>query len=306
MKIKILVCTFLGLLFLAMGCKKEDEITVKPKIILKNGADYSTNEQLVPVGGKLKFGITASDGGAIVTNLRIQRIADGNLITELDKGLYIKNGGLDFEYSANKSSANQEIWQFFVMNSNRDSASTTLKINLGAGSAYGEIYHYPSIKVGMQSNTEYPNYLDLHTGALYSRTNVSGHEADIDLVGFFYITSDKKSPTLCCPGYTGSSAITAVDRYPEIEPWSIKKLTQYDYFSSDNDLVNADKFEHAQNDSLLIASYLPESVSGLCKYCNTGKIIPFRTEDGKYGLVRVLHADLTTNGYMELDIKIQK
>jgi len=306
MKIKILIWSCCCLLSFATGCKKEDETTVAPKIILKNGADYSTNEQLVPVGGKLKFGITASDGGAIITNLRIQRIADGNLITELDKGLYIKNGGLDFEYSANKSSANQEIWQFFVMNSNRDSASTTLTINLGAGSAYGEIYHYPSIKIGMQSNLEFPNYLDLHTGNSYSKANISGHEAAIDLVAFVYTTSGVLSPTLCCAGFTGSSSVTGSDRYPEIETWSIKKLTQYDYFSSDNNLVNADKFEHAQNDSLLVASYLPESVSGLCKYCNTGKIIPFRTEDGKYGLVHVLHADLTTNGYMELEIKIQK
>ncbi|RPH31241.1 MAG: hypothetical protein EHM93_14310 [Bacteroidales bacterium] len=306
MKIKILACTFLGLLFLAMGCKKEDKTTIEPKIILKNGADYSIDEQLVPVGGKLKFGITASDGGAIITNLRIQRIADGKLITELDKGLYIKNGGLDFDYSANKSSANQEIWQFFVMNSNRDSAITTITINLGAGSAYGEIYHYPSIKIGMQSNTEYPNYLDLHIGTLFTKANVTGHEADVDLVGFVYTTSGILSPTLCCPGYTGSSSVTGSDRYPEIEAWSVKRLTQYDYFSSDNNLVNPVKFNQAANDSLLVASYKPESVSGLCKYCNAGKIIPFRTEDGKYGLARVIHADLANGGYMELDVKIQK
>lgn len=306
MKIKILIGTLIGLLFITMACKKEDKTTLEPKIILKNGAGYSINEQLVPVGGKLKFGITASDGGAIITNLRIQRIADGKLITELDKGLYIKDGGLDFDYSANKSSANQEVWQFFVMNSNRDSAITTITINLGAGSAYGEIYHYPSIKVGMQNNTVYPNYLDLHTGNLFTKANVTGHEVDVDLVGFVYTTSGVLSPTLCCPGYTGSSSVTGSDRYPEIEAWSIKRLTQYDYFSSDNNLVNPVKFNQAMNDSLLVASYKPGSVSGLCKYCNTGKIIPFRTEDGKYGLIRVLHADLTNDGYMELDVKIQK
>ncbi len=306
MKIKIPICTLFALLFLIIGCKKEDEATNKPKIILKNGSDYSINEQLVPVGGKLKFGITASDGGAIITNLRIQRIADGKLLTELDKGLYIKDGGLDFEYSANKSSANQEVWQFFVMNSNRDSAMTTITINLGEGSAYGEIYHYPSIKIGMQSNNEYPNYLDLHTGSLFTKTNITGHEAEVDLVGFVYTTSGVLSPTLCCPGYTGSSSVTGSDRYPEIEAWSIKRLTQYDYFSSDNNLVNTYKFELAKNDSLLVESYKPGNVSGLCKYCNTGKVIPFRTEDGKYGLARIIHADLAIDGFMELEVKIQK
>lgn len=306
MKIKIVVCIISSLLIITTGCKKENETSIKPKIILKNGPDYSVNEQVVPVGGKLKFGITASDGGAIITNLRIQRVADGKLITELDKGLYIKNGGLDFNYSANKSTANQEIWHFFVMNSNRDSASTTLTINLGVGSAYGEIYHYPSVKIGMQNNTEFPNYFDLHTGACYTRTNIVGHEGDIDLVSFFYITGGKESPTLCCPGYTGSSSVTAADRYPEIESWNIKRLTQYDYFSSDNNLVSPTEFEKSTNDSLLILSYKPESVSGLCKYCTTDRIIPVKTEDGKYGLIRVLHADPSADGYMEIEVKIQK
>lgn len=290
-------------LFYIAGCKKDDETAIKPKIILKNG-DYTQNEQLVPVGGKLKFGITATNGGAIITNLKIQRIANGKTITELDKGIYIKDGGLDYDFNAVKSTAVQEIWRFFVMNSNRDSIATTLTVNLGAGSAYGEINHYPLIKIGMQNNSDLPNYVDLHQGNLFTKTNITGHEGDIDLVGFVYTTSGTLSPTLCCPGYTGSSSVTG--HYPEISSWSIQNLTVYDYFSSDNNLISTIKFDNAQNDSLLVSSFNPQSVSGLCKYCYTGKVIPFKTQDGKYGLVRVLHADLTQTGYMELDIKIQK
>ncbi len=304
MQLKISII-LLSLVLLIISCKKVDEATHKPIIVLKNG-DYTQNEQLVPVGGKLKFGITATDGEAILTNIKIQRIADGKIITELDKGVYINKGGLDFEYNSVKSSASQEIWKFFVMNSNRDSASTTLTVNLGAGSAYGEINHYPSIIIGMQRNPSLPNYLDLHTGNLFTKTNIAGNEGSIDLVGFVYTTSGVLSPTLCCPGYTGSSSVTGIERYPEIAIWSIKILTSYDYNASDNNLVNHEKFELAQNDSLLVNSFKPGSVSGLCKFCNTGKIIPFKTEDGKYGLIRVLHADLTETGYMELDIKIQK
>ena len=303
MKINTIIYTIAAILLLVTGCKKEDETTHKPIILLKNGS-YTQKEQLVPVGGKLMFGITASDGGAILTNLKIQRIVDGVAITELDKGIYIKEGGLDFDFNATKSSADQEVWRFFVMNSNRDSAITTLTVNLGSGSAYGEINHYPSIIIGMQSNTDLPNYLDLHTGTLYTKASITGFEASIDLVGFVYLRSGKFSPTLCCPDYTGSSSV--IGRYPEIESWSTKNLTSYDYYTSDNNLISAEKFENAQNDSLLVTSYKPDKVSGLCKYCYTGTIIPFKTEDGKYGLVRVLHADLTETGYMELEVKIQK
>ncbi|SDB92780.1 hypothetical protein SAMN05216323_101015 [Williamwhitmania taraxaci] len=294
----------MGLILLATaGCKKEDGSTVMPRILLKNGA-YTQNEQFIPVGGKLTFGITATDGNAIITNIKIQRIADGVVITELDQGVYIPDGGLDRDFTAYKSSATKEIWRFLMLNSNRDSAVTTLTVNLGAGSAYGEIYHYPSVKIGMQGNPYLPNYLDLHTGNLYSKTNVSGHEGDIDLVGFVYTTSGILSPTLCCPGYTGSSSVTG--HYPEIASWSQARLTAYDYGASDNNLISSDKFDRAQNDSLLVMAFNPQSVSGLCKFCNTGKVIPFKTEDGKFGLIKVLHADLSSVGYMELDIKIQK
>ncbi|MHC1704269.1 MAG: hypothetical protein AB9846_10210 [Tenuifilaceae bacterium] len=303
MKNRRWIFSLLAIIVFISGCKKESEISVKPIIILKNG-DYTQDEEIVPVGGKLKFGITATDGNAIITNLRIQRIADGKEIIELDKGLYIKDGGLNYDFNATKSSANQEIWQFFVMNSNRDSSVTSIIVNLGAGSAYGEIYHYSSIKIGMQNNNELPNYVDLHTGELFTKSYINGNEHKIDLVGFVYTTSGIISPTLCCPGYTGSSSVTG--KYPEISSWEVRNLTVYDYYSSDNNLISEDKFIKSQNDSLLVNSFHPQSVSGLCKYCNTGKIIPFRTEDGKYGLVHVLHADLTESGYMELEVKIQK
>jgi hypothetical protein len=80
----------------------------------------------------------------------------------------------------------------------------------------------------------------------------------------------------------------------------------YDYNASDNNLVDPLQFEIAQNDSLLVASYDPQSVSGLCKYIYSDRIVPFKTTDGKYGLIRVVHSDTETTGYMELDIKIQE
>jgi hypothetical protein len=35
-------------------------------------------------------------------------------------------------------------------------------------------------------------------------------------------------------------------------------------------------------------------------------VVPFRTADGKYGLIRVIHADETPSGEMEIAVKIQK
>lgn len=286
-----------------MGCKKNDETRVKPMILLKTG-DFTTPGQLVPVGGKLAFSITASGGSSPITNLTVRRVINGMSITELDRGMFIPEGGLDYVMNAVKSSAEEELWQFVVLNGNRDSAIITRSVLLGEGSAYGSIKHYPSIKIGMQHNTDFPNYLDLNTGSCYNDQDVSGFEANIDLVGFVYMTSGVMSPTLCCPAYTGSSSVTT--HYPLISEWLVRNSTLYDYNASDNNLVDPLQFDAALNDSLLVASFDPQSVSGLCKYIYTARIVPFKTTEGKYGLIKVIHSDTITNGYMELEIKVQE
>lgn len=298
-----LLIIFIAITLLS-SCKKDEETDFPPIVALKNTDGFTLDSQEIPVGGKIKFGIVATTGSAPITNLRITRIVNGQRVKEIDHGLFIKDRSLDTIHNFVKSSAAEELWEVFVMNANRDSSIVTRTVLLGEGSAYGAINHYPSLKIGMQNNLQYPNYVDLHTGLLYKSGNATGHESEIDIVAFVYQTSGIMSPTLCCPGYTGTSSATL--HYSEISNWSIRNSISYDYFSSDNNLVDPVKFENAQNDSLLVASYKPGNISGLCKYCFTNKIIPFKTAEGKYGLVRVKHADTVTDGYMELEIKIQQ
>lgn len=295
---------FIFLFFIFLSCKKEESESFPPIVALQSGSAFTPNEAAVPVGGKLTFGIAASNKNTPITNLRIQRIVNGQAITELDKGIFVTEGGYSYTYNAVKSGAEVELWRFMVMNANRDSATITRTVLLGEGSAYGAIHHYPSLFVGMQNNTLYPQFVDLHSGNLFINSTVAGNEATIDLVGFVYQTSGVMSPTLCCPAYTGSSSVTT--HYPIISDWAVRNATQYDYFASDNNTVDPTKFNLAANDSLLVESFSPQSVSGLCKYAYTGKIVPFKTADGKYGLIRVKHSDITADGYMELEIKIQQ
>lgn len=295
------------LLFLGgvlMACSEEKSEHQNPPILVLKTGDYTPNEALIPVGGKISFGITAAEGDAPLTLLRIQRTSNGNVITELDKGLFIIKGGLDFTFNSVKSSSEVENWTIMVMNANRDSAKVNRTVLLGEGSAYGPIYHFTGIMVGMQNNMQYPQFLDFHTGNTYSSSTVQGNEALIDFVGFVYFTGGVWSPTLCCPAYSGSTSVTGF--YPQIGSWAIRNSTLYDYYSSDNNLVDSTLFLAALNDSLLVESYKPGNVSGLSKYANTSKIIPFKTEDGKYGLMRIMHSDQIPEGYMEIEIKIQQ
>jgi hypothetical protein len=38
----------------------------------------------------------------------------------------------------------------------------------------------------------------------------------------------------------------------------------------------------------------------------TGKVVPFKTQEGKYGLVKVVHADQKDDGSIQISIKVQK
>ncbi len=269
-----------------------------PFIIIKKGSGLLTDGAYVSPGGRMQFGITATGGGAAITDLVVRRIADGVPVTELDKGMFITTGGLDTVLTFTRGYADVEKWVFFIMNACRDTTSVSLTVLKGSGSAYGDIYYYPSIVLGYQDNSVFPQFLDAHTGITYSKTTVAGNESLTDIVMLWHVNN---YPTISCPGYTQTQLY-----YPLFSSWSDRNTTTYDYGTSDNNLITVGQFDAAENDSLLTLGYKPASVSGFCKYAYTGKVIPFKTSDGRYGLVKITEAGTGTDGSAEIAIKIQK
>ena len=279
----------------------EPEPETFPFIIFKTGSGFIADGSAVPPGGTLKIGISATGGGGAITNLVVKREADGVVTTETDRGMYIVSGGLDTTLIYTRGYANKERWEIFIMNSLRDTATATITVLKGAGTAWGDINYYPSVVLGMQSNETHPCFLDLDSGVAYTRVSVTGNEPTVDLSVFWYLTSGTSSPTLTCPSYP-----SALTYFPEYSSWTVRNQTLYDYYTSDNDLVSEAQFTAAENDSLLVTAYRSQSVSGLSKYAYTGKIVPFRTSEGRYGLLKVIRADERADGTMEVAIKIQK
>jgi len=298
---KVYKLFFIGILVFLSACSKDNLSETTPFIFLKSGDEFTSHQSYVPVGGQLKFGISAIGDGAAITNLTIKRITEQGTIIELDQGMYLKTGGLDTTVTFVKGNASKEIWKFSIMNDHRDTASVSTIVYKGEGSAYGDIHYFPSITIGYQTNNSLPYYIDLHTGQTYDNTTSSGNESVIDLVSYYYLSSGKSSPTLSCPSYE-----TARSYHPAMNDWPVQNATLYDYETTDNDLISIDEFDSAQNDSLLVNGYIPSSTSGTCKYCYTGKIIPFKTKDGKYGLIKVIHADEAESGRIEIAVKIQQ
>lgn len=292
--------SFLIPLLFLFSCSK-DETVHRASLILKTGQAYTKNNAAIPVGGSIRIGVLASGAGSPLTYIRISRICGNDTTLELDRGFYAESEGLDADYTFAKDTAVAEQWVVMVMNADRDTAMRRLTVLRGEGTAYGPIKFYASLTMSFQNNQDFGHYLDAGNGLVYDNATLTGHEASIDIVGYYYITSGLSSPTLTCPGYTA-----AVGYYPELSGWPAKRNILYDYYSSDNDLVDPADFDKAVNDSLLINAYRPDKVSGNCKYCYTGRVIPFKTEQGKYGLIKVIRADESESGTFELAVKIQQ
>lgn len=285
---------------ISLSCTKDSE-TSSASLILKTGTTYTKNEAYIPLGGTIRIGVLASGAGSPLTYIRIDRITGHDTLTQLDRGIFVNDEGLDEDYTFSKDTASSELWRIMVMNADRDTAIRTLTVYKASGTAYGPIYYFENIKLSYQNNHTGGHFLDVNTGTVFDEAGVAGHESEIDLMAYFYITSGLPSPTFTCPGYTA-----AVGYYPQISSWTIKNTTLYDYKSSDNDLIPVSKFDEAQNDSLLVTAYKPDKVSGNCKYGYSGKVIPFKTQEGKYGLIKVILADEKEDGVMEIALKIQK
>ncbi|MDD5696238.1 MAG: hypothetical protein PHD61_13170, partial [Bacteroidales bacterium] len=202
------------LLFLFHGCSDEEQMDTHPFIVFKQGGDFTTDGARIPVGGQMKFGISAVGDGSPITNLRIKRITADQVVVEMDRGLFQESGGLDTVFSFVKGPAEEERWNFFIMNGNRDTASADMTILKGSGSGYGPIRYHPSLTIGFQGNQPLDHYLDPNEGITYSSANITGNESKIDIVAYFYYTSGNPSPTLTCPDYT-----SAITYYPEFLAW---------------------------------------------------------------------------------------
>ena len=285
---------------LAFGSCKQDEPLQRASVILKTGIIYTSPNEEVQQGATIKIGVIASGGDAALTYIRIERISGTDTTVQLDRGIYKERPGLDEDFSFPKGNAAIETWRVLVMNADRDTATAQFVVRKAPGFNYGPIHHFTDVVLGMQNNFTSPSYLDADLGQVYDNVSVSGKENTVDMVSYFYYTSGLPSPSLACPGYT-----SVVGYYSTIVNWPEKNTTLFDYGSSDNDLISVQAFDAAANDSLLITGYDPAKVSGNCKYAYSGKVIPFKTQQGKYGLLKIVLADESEEGTMLMEIKIQ-
>jgi hypothetical protein len=184
-------------------------------------------------------------------------------------------------------------------------AQITMVINKDPNSAYGGIYYYPSVKIGYQSNTIYGHYMNPSSGLVYFEDSANVHQDLINVLSYYNVSD---GPVLSSPGEMDNFGTDVQVYYPDVVNWTTRKYTKWD-ISIDNGTntpITTTAFNEAQNDSLIIIGYHDIWGKKKFKFAETGKIIPFITNAGKKGLIKVNNAQTAEDGYIDVDIKIQQ
>ncbi|MBN3036444.1 MAG: hypothetical protein JW861_12735 [Bacteroidales bacterium] len=303
---QILLWSFLCILLLygAVSCTKDDKDSVPPAIILKTGGYYAPDGDTVEVGGAIIFGIEAWGSDVNITNFTIKKLLpDKSHVTMMDTGM--NTASMNIEKVFHQSVEDTAIWSFTVMDRNRLSSSVSLTIYKDPNSAFGGIHFYPSLIMGYQENAEYGHFLNPFTGKVFFQDSASLAPENMHILCYYIESEGLPSPVLSSPGEMDNYSIEAQTFYPVIEGWSPRRYTKWD-ISVDEDPVAVDDYNNAFNDSLLIVSYHDVWGKKKFKWANAGRVIPFLTATGKYGLIRVIRADHAPGGIMEISVKIQQ
>jgi hypothetical protein len=297
----LMVPALFGILFF-QSCKKDNSRN-PPTVELLTAANTTAEGAVIEIGKPLIFKLKAEGFDANITNFTIKILSEGQYRTVLDSGLNARS----FEVTKTFYQGLEDTakWVFSVMDKNRLEAFTQLTVYKDPNSTFGGIFHYPSITVGMDENTENGHFFAPSVGKAWMQDTAQLNQPLVDLLVYFKLSEDngvlRPSPTFSSPGETENGAF---EFYPYLADWETLNYTKYD-IRADNGVTN-EAFDNAHNDSLLIVSY--DDVWGKRKYkwALTGTIFPFMTAGGKKGIVRVIYADTVATGVIEFEMKIQQ
>jgi hypothetical protein len=281
------------------SCKKDKNPT-PPSIQLLTGTDYTPAGAVIPIGGKLRFGITASATDANITNFVVKKILpDGSVKVVLDSGL--NSTGFSVNETFYQNIEEEAKWTFQVMDKNRQFATTALTLYKDPNSAWGGILEFPSIVMGFQNSTTFGQFLIPSTGKVFFADSASLNQNLIEIITYYYVDVDP-SPTFSSAGETGGGI---VDYYPAISSWTSKNYTKWD-ISVDANPIPVSTFDACHNDSILILSYNDVYGKRKFKWSDPGDVIPFLTASGKKGLIRVISVENDASGSITFAMKIQQ
>ncbi|MEN8224460.1 MAG: hypothetical protein ABFS05_03785 [Bacteroidota bacterium] len=289
-----LIKTFVIIILVITACTKDDEATIFPSITILNETGYISKDTLVSVGEEMSFKVKLDKGDLNITNFLINVFTDETQ-TYFDTGM--NTASFIWEGNFIKSTDPEERWDFIVRDSDGNSSSISLYINLDTNSNYQSLESFSSIDMGAPENITTGGCFNPSNGNMYFHFDVAEDtslQAGIDLL-YFYADEDKN--TISSPGANIDDGIFPVNP----GSWTVVNTSRY--FKTSLTVLD---FANANNDSIILANYNEADAKRKAKNLQEDDIYTFKTQQGLLGIFIVNEVTGTTEGSINIDLKIQQ
>jgi len=278
-------------LFIFASCEKETQTQLPPSIQLIQKPGNVSSDTTFAFGDLMTFTIQATGGSANLTNLYVIRDGDRMIQTRaLDTSMNIFN--FEINKSFTKNLADWEIFTFVIRDKNRLSDSVSIFIHRDTTADFGPIRFLESEILSAQNMGIPGSFFSFVDGVLDLNQAMQKQEF-IDLLYYYYGEDEN---VIASPGANVESGVFEGD----LQDWTIRRTTRFIELD-----LPAEEFYAAENDSLLVVSYIEGSGKRKAKNLTSGKIFSFKTQDSKFGIFRVLEVEGSDAGTIKYDIKIQ-
>jgi hypothetical protein len=288
---------FIIVLLLSACEKDKDEPANPPGIMIMSGSGYVSGDTSIMAGGEINFKVLLQVTDLSITNYIIDVTIDGASQRYFDTAMSLSSS---YEWHGKfiKSLEPVEEWVFTVRDSEGNASDMSLTITLDTSGGYQTLLDKGSVFFGAQENALYGNCYFLPDGIKYYNTDVEADtslQRGIDLI-YYYDDVDGDKNTIASPGANIPDGIFTVNP----SEWTIINTSRF--FITP---LTADDYNAAVNDSIVLANYNEAEAKRKAKKLGAGDIYTFRTQSGKLGIFMVKEVNGTTEGNVEISLKVQ-
>lgn len=228
-----------------------------------------------------------------------------NFIAKLNDDRYLDLGIYENTYDRiieiPKGLIDIENWEFIIRDIEGNSASTGLIVYKDPNIEYGEINEFINLKLGAQNNSEFGSFFSFSNRTVYTLQEAYNNQELMDMVYYYDDFEKLEESIISSPGGNIDGAFTG--DYG-MSHWTTRNTIRY---AREKLSITSNQFDQAANDSLIIAnSFAFESGGRKTKYLEPGDMYSFVREDNVAGIFKVVSTSGTSDGYIIVDVKIQK
>jgi len=288
-----------GILFSA--CSKDEEVLDPPSLSFLGG-EYAPGQDRVDsdvnltVGNEFVFGITASKvSDKDLRRVLIQRKYENvSIITVIDTAINTASITWDFTTFAYPTPGSED---FEVTVWDKADKSSTISFTVTTEPAAPNITTYEDKILGAQDNITGSSFASFD-GTIYTLPDAINNAAAID---FMYFHGQTNLATLAAPD--DDAAAQVFNGEPNgLQNWTVLNATRF----KETTLSGADFDAITSSTQLVTAAILPTPPDqSKINNLSVGQVLAFETADDMYGLIRIDNITGTSDGSIDITVKVQ-